>query len=141
MLFLLQLTSAACCFFLNGRLAIRYLQHILSKRDAYAELKTKLRPANNLIVESRYTRHIDRGLEREMASRCILACCECLPSSLAVGYNAPAAGFAGFSSVKNNLRITSITRPPSSLTEGRRYVTDGVRLAQRPHRGASQRLR
>jgi hypothetical protein len=36
---------------------------------------------------------------------------------------------------------TSITRPPSSLTEGRRYVTDGVRLAQRPRRGASRRLR
>jgi hypothetical protein len=36
---------------------------------------------------------------------------------------------------------TSITRPPSSLTKGRRYVTDGVRLAQRPRRGASRRLR
>jgi hypothetical protein len=34
---------------------------------------------------------------------------------------------------------TSITRPPSSLTEGRSYVTDGVRLAQRPTRGASRR--
>jgi hypothetical protein len=36
---------------------------------------------------------------------------------------------------------TSITRPPSSLTEARRYVTDGVRLAQSPRRGASRRLR
>jgi hypothetical protein len=35
----------------------------------------------------------------------------------------------------------SITEPPSSLTEGRRYVTDGGRLAQRPHQGASGRLR
>jgi hypothetical protein len=38
-------------------------------------------------------------------------------------------------------RATSITRPPSSLTEGRTYVTGGVRLAQRPRRGASRRLR
>jgi hypothetical protein len=35
---------------------------------------------------------------------------------------------------------TSITRPPSSLTEGLRYVTDAVRLTQRPRRGASRRL-
>jgi hypothetical protein len=69
-------TSAACYFSLNGRLAIRYLRHILSKRDAYAELKNKLGPANNLIVESRYTGHIDRGLAREMANRCILTCRE-----------------------------------------------------------------
>jgi hypothetical protein len=43
--------------------------------------------------------------------------------------------------VPRRASITSITRPPSSLTEGRRYVTDGVRLAQRPRRGASRRLR
>jgi hypothetical protein len=29
-------------------------------------------------------------------------------------------------------RSTSITRPQSSLADGRRYVTDGGRLAQRP---------
>jgi hypothetical protein len=48
----------------------------------------------------------------------------------------------GFQMLKLNENwVTSITRPPSSLTEGRRYVTDGVRLAQRPRRGASRRLR
>jgi hypothetical protein len=34
--------------------------------------------------------------------------------------------------------LPSITRPQSSLTEGRRYITDGVRLAQRPHRRDSR---
>jgi hypothetical protein len=36
---------------------------------------------------------------------------------------------------------SSIPRPPSSLTEGWRYITDGVRLAQRPRRGANRQLR
>jgi hypothetical protein len=32
--------------------------------------KTKLRPENNVIVESRYNQDIDRGLAREMAICC-----------------------------------------------------------------------
>jgi hypothetical protein len=30
------------------------------------------------------------------------------------------------------ISLTSITRPPSSLSEGRWYISDGVRLAQSP---------
>jgi hypothetical protein len=33
--------------------------------------------------------------------------------------------------------LINITRPPSSLTEGRRYITDVVRLTQRPRQGAN----
>jgi hypothetical protein len=34
---------------------------------------------------------------------------------------------------KDFLQSTIITQPPSSLIEGQRYITDGVRLAQRHH--------
>jgi hypothetical protein len=43
-------------------------------------LKPNYEKQKKVIVESRYIGHIDRGLSREMANRCILPCCECRAS-------------------------------------------------------------
>jgi hypothetical protein len=71
-------TLAACCCFLNGRLAPQYIRHVLSQRDAYKKQKNKPRPENNLIVESSYTQDIYRGLARKMVIFCSCTCWECL---------------------------------------------------------------